>query len=278
MDGRSTPCNFTSVFKTKSLIAMEKIKVTEQYNGAVIHVLLDDGKGNVIDGQMMEDLQSLFKSLQEKPHVKLLIFEGKGKHFSFGASVEEHQKDFAEVMIKNFHQLFFSLQSLAIPTMARISGQCLGGGLELALMCNFLFCDQTAKMGQPEIVLGVFPPPASLLLPLKIGYAKAEELLITGKTISADEAFRLGLVNGVFLNQTELLTETNLWIEKNIIPKSASSLRFAVKAARIKFNHILNNFLPQLEYLYIHQLMQTNDANEGINSFLEKRQAAWTDC
>jgi cyclohexa-1,5-dienecarbonyl-CoA hydratase len=257
---------------------MKKIKTEYLFDNSVVRIILDDGKGNVLDHVMMEDLQSLLESFQANNKIKLITFEGEGKHFSFGASVEEHTKDCAGAMISSFHKLFFTIRDLAIPTMAKISGQCLGGGLELALICNFLFADKSAKLGQPEIVLGVFPPPASLLLPLKIGYARAEDILITGRTFGAEEGKSMGLINEVFEDKAQLHAETNLWIEKNIVPKSASSLRYGVKAARIKFNHILGNFLPQLEYMYVKQLMETKDANEGINSFLEKRKAVWSDC
>ncbi|MEK6615978.1 MAG: enoyl-CoA hydratase/isomerase family protein, partial [Bacteroidota bacterium] len=142
-------------------------------------------------------------------------------------------------------------------------------------MCNFMFADKTAKFGQPEIVLGVFPPPASILLPEKIGLARAEDLLLTGKTISAEEAKSIGLLNEIFEDRVTMDLETEKWIEKNILPKSASSLRFAVRASRAKFNHLLSNFLPQLENLYVKQLMETYDANEGINAFIEKRTPVW---
>jgi len=178
-------------------------------------------------------------------------------------------------MLRGFHQLFYLLRDLSIPCVAKISGQCLGGGFELAMMCNFIFTDKTAKLGQPEISLGVFPPPASIILPEKIGYAKAEELLITGKSITADEAKSIGLINHLLDDKPGLNTWVDEWISIHVVPKSASSLRFAVKAARVKFNHILSNFLPQLETLYLHQLMQTHDANEGISSFLEKRKPVW---
>lgn len=257
---------------------MKKIKTEYLFDKSVVRIILDDGKGNVLDHVMMADLQTLLESFESDNKIKLITFEGEGKHFSFGASVEEHTKDCAGAMISNFHKLFFTIRDLAIPTMAKISGQCLGGGLELALICNFLFADKTAKLGQPEIVLGVFPPPASLLLPLKIGYARAEDILITGRTFGAQEGKEMGLINEVFEDKAQLHTETTAWIEKNIVPKSASSLRYGVKAARIKFNHILGNFLPQLEHMYVKQLMETKDANEGINSFLEKRKAVWSDC
>lgn len=257
---------------------MKKIRTEYLFDKSVLRIILDDGKGNVLDHVMMEDLQNLFESLKSDKKIKLITFEGEGKHFSFGASVEEHQKNMAETMLHNFHKLFFTIRDLAIPTMAKVSGQCLGGGLELALVCNFIFADKTAKLGQPEIVLGVFPPPASLLLPLKIGYAKAEDILITGRTFGAEEGKTIGLLNDVFEDKAALERETSAWIEKNILPKSASSLRYGVKAARVQFNHILGSFLPQLEFMYVKQLMETKDANEGINSFLEKRKPVWTDC
>jgi cyclohexa-1,5-dienecarbonyl-CoA hydratase len=254
---------------------MQKIKITYTHDNSVARIILDDGKGNVLDHIMMEELQELFNSFSRNNNLKLLVFEGAGKHFSFGASVEEHKKKLAAAMLRGFHQLFYSLRDLSIPTVAKISGQCLGGGLELALMCNILFADKTAKLGQPEIVLGVFPPPASILLPEKIGLARAEELLITGRTISAEEAKATGLVNELFADKETMETEIAKWIELHIVPKSASSLRFAVKASRAKLNHVITNFLPQLESLYVKSLMETHDANEGINSFLEKRKPAW---
>lgn len=255
---------------------MEKIKVNKLFEGAVIQFILDDGKGNILDHEMMEQLQAGFDALKTNNEVKLILIEGAGKHFSFGASVEEHRKEFAAAMLHHFHQLFFTLRDLSIPAVAKISGQCLGGGLELALACDILFADKTAKLGQPEINLGVFPPPASILLPLKLGYARAEELLITGRSITAEEGRQLGLLNNVYEDKNEMDQKTLAWIEQYILPKSASSLRYAVKAARIKYNHILGNFLPQLENLYVNQLMNTHDANEGINSFLEKRKPTWT--
>jgi len=254
---------------------MEKLKVNYLHNNSVAQIILDDGKGNVLDHIMMEEMQHLFSEFSKKQDLKLITFEGAGKHFSFGASVEEHQKDMAAAMLRGFHQLFYSIRDMAIPTLAKVSGQCLGGGMELAIMCNQIFADKTAKFGQPEIVLGVFPPPASIILSEKIGLSRAEELLLTGKSILAEEAKNIGLVNELFEDKGILEQETNVWIEQHILPKSASSLRYAVKASRVKFNHVLSNFLPQLEYMYVNQLMNTNDANEGINAFLEKRKPDW---
>ncbi len=254
---------------------MKKIKVNYTHNNSVAEILLDDGKGNVLDHLMMTEIQQLLDSYKDRNDLKLITFQGAGKHFSFGASVEEHRKESATAMLRGFHQLFYTLRDLSIPTVAKISGQCLGGGLELALMCNQMFADKTAKLGQPEVILGVFPPPASILLPEKIGLSRAEDLLLTGRTIGAEEAKDFGLLNLVFEDKTSLDAGTSDWINQHILAKSASSLRFAVKASRVKFNHILSNFLPQLESMYVNQLMETTDANEGINSFLDKRKPEW---
>ena len=254
---------------------MQKIKVEYLYEGAVARIILDDGKGNVLDSIMMADLMALFDEFKGMKGLKLITFEGAGKHFSFGASVDEHKKDAAATMLTSFHHLFYTLKELAIPTLAKISGQCLGGGMELAIMCNFLYADISAKMGQPEIILGVFPPPASVILAEKIGLARAEELIITGKVITAETGKMYGLLNEVFDDRAGLDEGVNTFIEQQILPKSASSLRFAVKASRVKFNHILSNFLPILQDMYVNELMNTKDANEGINAFIEKRKPVW---
>jgi cyclohexa-1,5-dienecarbonyl-CoA hydratase len=257
---------------------MKKIKLEYSHENTVANLILDDGKWNILDNVMMLEMLDVFEELKNNKDIKLITFEGAGKHFSFGASVDEHTKEYAETMLKTFHKIFYRIMDLGIPTLAKIWGQCLGGGLELALACNVLYADKTARLGQPEINLGVFPPPASLILPLKIGNAKAEELLITGRSISADEGKTLGLINEVYEDKAAMNKALNKWIEKYIVPKSASSLKFAVKAARTTFNYILGNKLPIVEQMYLSQLMETKDANEGINAFIEKRKPVWENC
>lgn len=254
---------------------MRKLKLEYTHNNSVACIILNDGKGNILDSIMMGELNELLNSFKSNNDLKLITFEGAGKHFSFGASVEEHTKENAPTMLKSFHQIFYTISDLSIPTLAKISGQCLGGGLELALICNFMFADKSAKLGQPEILLGVFPPPASIMLPLKIGNAKAEELLLTGKVISAERGKDIGLINDVFEDRANMEEEVDKWIGENILGKSASSLRYAVRASRATFGHLMQKFLPILEDMYLQGLMETEDANEGINSFLEKRKPEW---
>ena len=254
---------------------MNKIKLEYTHDNSVARIILDDGKGNVLDHIMMSEIIEVLNSFKDKNDIKLITFEGAGKNFSFGASVEEHKKENAASMLKTFHNIFYTMIDLSIPALAKISGQCLGGGMELVLICNFIFADKTAMLGQPEIKLGVFAPPASILLPLKIGNAQTENLLITGNSITAEKAKEIGLINEVFENKKEMEEKINFWISENIIHKSASSLRYSVKASRTVFNHLVKKMLPEIEEMYISELMETEDANEGINSFLEKRKPIW---
>jgi cyclohexa-1,5-dienecarbonyl-CoA hydratase len=255
----------------------EKIIHEYLHENQVVRITLNSPKGNVLDAAMMNELQTVFVGLKDQPQVKLIQFIGEGKHFSFGASVEEHTKENAQQMLKQFHQLFYTLADLSIPTLAMVSGQCLGGGCELALMCNLIFVDQSAKLGQPEISLGVFPPPASLILPMKIGQSIADDLLLTGRIISAEEAVKIGLANKVYDDKDAMISSVDEWTSSFILPKSASSLRFAVKAGRKSFNETLSRELKELEKMYTDELMETEDANEGINSFLERRKPEWKD-
>ncbi len=257
---------------------MQKIKIEFLYENTIARVILDDGKANILDAVMMSEITEFLVSLKHKQDVKLITFEGAGNNFSYGASVAEHTKEKAAAMLEGFHKMFFNLIDLHIPTLAKLSGQCLGGGFELPLACNFIFADKSAKIGQPEIILGVFAPPASVMLPLKVGNAKAEELLITGKIISADEAKAMGLVNEVFDDKAALDIATDEWIRKNILGKSASALRFATRAARASFDFSMLKHLPEFSEMYVKEMMETHDANEGINAFIEKRKPIWKNC
>jgi cyclohexa-1,5-dienecarbonyl-CoA hydratase len=253
----------------------EKILVEYQHERQVIQLTFNAPKGNVLDAEMMAQLQNVLDAVPREPQVKLIVFTGAGDHFSFGASVPEHTRELAPAMLKQFHGLFRTMIKLAVPTAALVSGQCLGGGMELALGCNFLFVDKSARMGQPEIKLGVFAPPASAILPMRIGQTRADNLLLTGISITGDEAVAIGLATQLFDNRESMLSAFDQWIGEHILPKSASSLKMAVRAARHGFNEDLLARLDKLERLYLDELMATHDANEGIASFLERRSPAW---
>jgi cyclohexa-1,5-dienecarbonyl-CoA hydratase len=252
---------------------MAKIRPERLWDGAGLKLVLDAPKANVLDAEMMSAIrEQLDTTVAGMPGLKLLVFEGAGTHFCFGASVQEHQRDQAAQMLAGFHGMFLKLVDRAVPTAAVVRGQCLGGGMELAIFCNWIFASPSARFGQPEIQLGVFPPPASVILPLKLGQAAADHLCLSGESWTAEQALARGLVHEV---AEDPMAALDAFFAKHLAPKSASSLRMATRAARMAFNEALRKQLPALERLYVDELMATHDANEGIAAFLEKRPAVW---
>jgi cyclohexa-1,5-dienecarbonyl-CoA hydratase len=251
------------------------IKCERLFDNAVLKIVLNAPKANVLEAAMLSEILQELKALEADNDLKLLVFEGEGKHFSFGASVPEHTKENAAMMLKAFGGVFYQMVKLAVPTMAIVRGQCLGGGMELALFCNFIVADKTAAFGQPEIVLGVFPPPASVMLPLKVGQSYADDLALSGRSISGAEAHQIGLANLLADEGQDAWETGRAWAEKHILPKSASSLRIANKAVRMGFFRSIMEDLPRMEALYLKELMESHDANEGIGAFLEKRKPEW---
>lgn len=238
----------------------------------VLHLLLDAPKGNLLDARMIAGLGEALARHGASPMLRALVFEGRGAHFSFGASVAEHTKAEAPAMLTALHGLFRSLAALAIPTVAVVRGACLGGGLELAGWCSWVFASPEATFGQPEIKLGVFPPMASLILPWRLGGGRALDLCVSGRTIDASEARSIGLVHTVAADPGEA---ARAFVAEHLLPRSGSSLRMAERAARAGIEALLRDRLPTLERLYLQELMATPDANEGIAAFLERREPRW---
>lgn len=236
-------------------------------DGAVLWLTLSAPKANVLDGAMIRGIQEALDDEVDRDS-KLVVFEGAGGNFSFGASVAEHQRAQAPAMLESFHGLFRRLLDLAVPTCAIVRGQCLGGGLELASYCTFLVATPDARLGQPEIKLAVFPPMASILLPWRLGGGRALDLCVSGRSMDAEEARRAGLVN-------EVTDDPEGWVRalfaSALRPTSAVALRFAERAARAELARRIAEQLPALERLYLDELMATRDANEGIAAFLERR-------
>jgi cyclohexa-1,5-dienecarbonyl-CoA hydratase len=245
------------------------------FDGAAVKITLNSPKANILEAAMLAEIQHALDELTCAPEVKVIVFEGSGKHFSFGASVQEHTKENAAMMLRAFHKMFHTLVDMAVPTVAVVRGQCLGGGMELALFCNFIVADKTAMFGQPEIVLGVFPPPASVMLPRKVGQAWADDIALTGRSISAEEGYRIGLVNMLAGEGQDAHTAAMDFITAHILPKSAACLKTANQAVRMDFFRRLKEDLPRMEGLYLKELMESHDANEGIGAFLAKRAPKW---
>jgi cyclohexa-1,5-dienecarbonyl-CoA hydratase len=256
------------------------LKVWVERDGALLRLRLARPKANIVDAAMIAALRSAFDAHRASAvrhgagavHYCAALLDAEGPHFSFGASVEEHVAERCAAMLASLHALILAMLEWPAPILVAVKGQCLGGGLELALGGSLIFAANDAKLGQPEIQLGVFAPAASCLLPPRIGQAAAEDLLISGRSIGADEALRLGLVTSVSADPEAAALA---YFDQHLAGRSASSLACAMTAARGGYLPELRRRIAEVERLYLDRLMQTRDANEGLAAFIAKRPPKW---
>jgi cyclohexa-1,5-dienecarbonyl-CoA hydratase len=241
-------------------------------DGAIWRVLLATPKANIVDMEKVEILTAIFERAGQTADLKAIVIEGEGPHFSFGASVQEHLPDQVQSMLRGFHGLFGRMLDASVFTLAAVRGQCLGGGLELVFFCNRVVASPDAKLGQPEIMLGVFAPVASVALADRVGRGAAEDLCISGRSVSAEEALRIGLADEVADDPGEAALA---YARNYLLSKSASSLRMAQRAVRRDFGERFRREIAEVERMYVEELMATADANEGLNAFLAKRKPQW---
>jgi len=232
---------------------------------------------NALNRETLLELSAALRDAEEDPNIRVIIITGAGeKAFCAGADVREFRdKSLTEVLefIELGHKVFAMIENLSKPVIALVNGYALGGGLELALACDFIIASTNAKLGQPEVNLGLIPGwGATQKLAKIVGLRKARELILLGETISAEEAFRIGLVDKVV--PPERLWEEALQLAKKLIEKSPIALRFAKRA----INTALRTTLPEgLEYekMAFIALYSSEDAREGVRAFLEKRKPVW---
>jgi len=251
------------------------IRSETRRDGGHLQLIIDQPKGNIISIAVIRELRSVLAAVHDSTRIKLVTIEGAGDHFSYGASVEEHQAGEIDVVLGELHGLVRDLLALPAPTAAIVRGRCLGGGFEVALACDFIFAGSTAVLGVPEITLGVFPPAAAALLPLRIGVPRATHAVLTGAVMPVDKWTASGLIEQVTPPQ-ELDAAVGHWFDANFAPRSAAALRCAAWAARATTRRHVDEVLPELERYYIETLMKTSGANEGIAAFLQKRQPVWS--
>ncbi len=229
---------------------------------------------NILNISVMEEINQALNSLIDNKEVRVLVISSSGeKAFSAGVDVSDHTEEKVEKMLQVFHDIFRNLSKLDQATVAAVKGLTLGGGCEIALFCDLIFAADNLKIGQPEIKLSVIPPIALLILPRLIGLKRASELLLTGKTINATEAEKIGLVNKVVP-----LASFDSELENFIQPFTELSL-VGLKHSKKGINLGLEtNFLEGLERIeksYLEELMASEDAHEGLKAFMEKRKPLW---
>jgi cyclohexa-1,5-dienecarbonyl-CoA hydratase len=230
---------------------------------------------NIFDIAMMREIDGALTDCMTLRDVVAVVFDAAAgsRAFSAGVSVEEHRAETIYQMLDSFHAVFRTMEQLGKPTVALVEGAALGGGCELVTACDIVISGVRAHYGQPEIKLGVFPPVAAVLLPRVIGERRARELLLTGELIDAQEAHRIGLVSHLAdEGQLEAKLQEVLARLRELSAPALEMTRRALDTAR---GRTFDDALARVEDLYLNELMKTEDADEGIRAFIEKRKPAW---
>jgi cyclohexa-1,5-dienecarbonyl-CoA hydratase len=229
---------------------------------------------NVLNIVMMREIIDALNESARRDIVAIVFAADKEcRAFSAGVAIEEHVQDTIYQMLDSFHTIFRQLEQICKPVIALVDGAALGGGCEMVAACDIVIASERSRFGLPEIKLGVFPPVATILLPIVIGEKRARELIMTGEIIDAVEAGRLGLCNHIV--PSAHLEPKLLEVTSKLKELSGTSLEFTKRALDLGRGRTLDEALTEQENIYLHELMKTLDANEGIKAFMEKRKPVW---
>ena len=254
---------------------MEFQNIKFQIDDRIARITFDRPPLNVLNIAMMREINQALNECEQRRDLAAIVFDAAegARAFSAGVAVEEHVAETVFKMLDIFHGIFRSLAQISKPVVAIVDGPALGGGCELIAACDIVICSERARFGQPEIKLGVFPPVAAILLPRIIGDKKAREMVLLGEMVDAAEAQRLGLVSQV-VPSSALKREAEAVLAK-LRELSGASLHFTRAALELGRDRDFEATLAQVEDLYLNELMKTEDAVEGVQSFMEKRKPEW---
>ncbi len=237
-----------------------------QANNGIARLTLKRPPLNIINMAMLREFSSALETIARNESVRVLVLRAEGKMFSAGVDVADHTADKVNEMIPLFDRVCAALSDFPAPTLAVVHGHALGGGCELALCCDLIIAAEGVNFGQPEIKLATIAPIAALRLPALIGSRRAAELLFTGEPIGSIEAAQIGLINrAVPIEQLDHAVDQ---LTGRLINLSGAALRLCKRAIRL-------SAMDAMEKLYLDELMATQDAQEGLAAFMEKRPPIW---
>jgi cyclohexa-1,5-dienecarbonyl-CoA hydratase len=248
-------------------------RITVERQPSVARIALANPPLNVIDIPMMDELCAAILELEEDSAICAIRFAGTDKAFSAGVDAAAHTPDRIRTMLSKFHAIFKLMIASSKVTIAEVRGHCLGGGAELAMVCDAVFTADDASWGFPEIKLGCFPPVAVTALAALVGQKRASELILSGKTITGAVAAEIGLVTSAWPAQR--LAEVVAAFVEHLKSLSPAALAMTKKAIYAWDSMHFDKGLARAERIYLDELMQTSDAQEGIRAFLEKRLPRW---
>ena len=230
---------------------------------------------NILTIDMMQEITGVLDDVIERASLKILLIEGDGKAFCAGVDIADHAPERVKPMLEAFHGIFRRLRRVPCATVAAVRGAALGGGAELATFCDVVVASEDAKLGQPEIKVGVFPPVAALHYPRGIGVARTLGLLLSGEVLTAADSLRIGLVDHVV--PAEGFAEAVQARIARFRAHSAAVLQLTKRAVLEADGLAFDVALPMLEDLYRYELMTLADAEEGLRAFADKRTPIWRD-
>ena len=222
--------------------------------------------------QMAQELTATLEELESRSEISVIVLEGES-HFSAGVDIKAHAPEQIREMLTVFHTLIRVVVASRKITVAAVRGACVGGGAELASVCDLVYTARDATWGFPEIKLGCYPPVAAVALPALVGQKRAEELIFTGRSISGEEAVAIGLANRA--PRSEELESVLQETLSQLCEMSPAALSHAKKAVYAWDAIHFDKGLARAEKIYLEELMTTEDAREGIAAFLEKRPPKW---
>ncbi|MGF1605591.1 MAG: enoyl-CoA hydratase [Rhodothalassiaceae bacterium] len=226
---------------------------------------------NALNGQLMDEMTAALRAVEADDEIGCTVITGSEKAFAAGADIKEMaSKSYMDVYFEDFITANWEEASrVRKPLVAAVSGYALGGGCELAMMCDLIICAENAKFGQPEIKLGVIPGSGGTQrLTRFIGKAKAMDLVLTGRNMDAAEAERCGLVSRVV--PTDELLDTALKVADGIAHLSRPAVMIAKEAVNRAYETTLGEGI-RFERRVFHSLFATEDQKEGMAAFVEKR-------
>jgi len=242
--------------------------------GALARLIINRPPLNILDIATLRELKVHLDAARGQPGTRLWEIRGAGeKAFSAGTEVREHFPERVQEMLREFHTAVRAVLYAPVPTLAVVRGHCLGGGMELALACDFILASEDSRFGVPEIKVGCFPPVAAVLLPHLMPRRRALEMILTGETVSGEEAYRLGLVNR--LAAPEKLAPEVEKFSSLLLAQSPEVMALGRKATALPFRESFDAHWRESERLYLEELRPTADMEEGLRAFLEKRPARW---
>ena len=248
-------------------------RIALDFQPPLARIRLQNPPLNIIDIPMMEELSQALAEIEARPGIVAVIFSGSQKAFSVGVDVAAHTPDKVEQMLAKFHGVIRAIVASRKISIAAVHGHCLGGGAELAMVCDLVYTSDLATWGFPEIKLGCYPPVAATALAALVGQKHASDLVLTGRSITGKEAAAIGLANEV-LAEVDLEHAIEEAVQR-LSQLSPAALAITKKAIYAWDSIHFDKGLARAEKIYFEELMKTEDAQEGINAFLEKRQPVW---